>query len=45
MTLVIGVAFGAVLLGLFVPRWRPLHWAILILWIAAVVAYFYFKNR
>lgn len=45
MTLVIGITFGAVLMGIFVPRWRPLHGVGLGLWIVAVVAYFYFKSR
>lgn len=45
MNLVIGVVFGATLMGLFVPRWQVKHWCYLGLWVALVVAYFYIKNR
>ena len=45
MTLVVGVVFGAVLMGLFVPRWRLIHAVVLGIWVCLAVAYFFMKNR
>jgi hypothetical protein len=45
MNLVIGVVFGATLMGLFVPRWQLKHWILLGAWVMLVVAFFYLKNR
>ena len=43
--MVVGIVFGAALMGLFVPRWQLKHWALLGGWVVLMVAYFFAKNR
>lgn len=45
MNLVIGMVLGTVFMGLYIKRWRPMHWALLLGWICLMVAYYYAKNR
>lgn len=44
MSIVLPIVFFAVALGLSVRRIAPLHWGVMTVWIALVIAYNYAKH-
>ncbi len=44
MSIVLPIVFFAVAMGLFIRRMTPLSWSLLVAWIAAIIAYNFFKS-